>query len=701
MHAVVRPDSSWRGYLGANGWLPLLVLSAAALGTVVAAGSARATVREQASENFDQTVAAAVAPGEIAAEALRGVHDDVGLIVRDADATGAAAAYTRAATRAARGAWLVTPRADLRAYRRVSFAGRTWQLENEASSDELAGVARREPTLVLILGLTIAALVYALLQARWSLQSRARSIARGMTAALRASEERYALALSGSDEGHWDWEMATDRLYLSPKARELFDLPCDYETTTFTALRASHRVAGEDCPSLEAALRDHLGGLTPRLECEYRVDAADGLRWLVARGQCIRRSDGRAVRMAGSVIDVTDRRRAETERRRLEESRRQADKLEALGTLAGGIAHEFNNVLGAIVGYGELAQQTAAPGTAARRYADQILAAGERARALVDRVLALAGADSGPSVRFAVQPAVREALRATAAHRPAGVRLRSRLRAPSACVRGDPAQIRELVGILWSNALQSMPRGGQVEATLTAVTLHHAHAVSTCVLAPGNYARLAIRDDGVGIDMDDLPRIFEPFFTTRDVGVGTGLGLPRLSAIATEFGGGVDVASTRGSGATFCVYLPLNIASAESSLDESAARGAGAIVMLVDDEPALVRLGEELLASLGYEPVGFTSGHAALEAARASPRRFDLVLTDEKMPGLGGCELAIALRAAGATAPVLIMSGYGGPALRDRARAAGVRAVLAKPLRAAELARALADALGASTGLQS
>ncbi len=190
-----------------------------------------------------------------------------------------------------------------------------------------------------------------------------------------------------------------------------------------------------------------------------------------------------------------------------------------------------------------------------------------------------------------------------------------------------------------------------------------------------------------------LERIFDPFFTTKGVG-GTGLGLSLVHGIVTELGGGVDVQSAPGAGATFTVYLPRQgRVSAPAIALETIANGQGETILLVDDEEALVKVGEEMLAMLGYEPVGFHSSAAALETFRASPQRFDAVLSDEAMPDMTGSELAKEIRKLHPDIPIVLMSGYVTPALHTRAQEAGVVEVLAKPLVSRDIARSLAGVL--------
>src|SRR3984893_6416220 len=217
--------------------------------------------------------------------------------------------------------------------------------------------------------------------------------------ALRESEERYALAMEGANEGHWDWDIATDRLFLSPKMKTLAGQSGDSEITTRTAWLAQIVIHPDDMPRFDAALRDHLAGSTPHYECEYRVRQPDGeWRWVLARGRCLRDATGRPYRFVGSALDVTAEKQAQVDKEHLEAQLRQSQKMEAIGTLAGGIAHDFNNILGAILGYGELAYQHSAAGSALRRYLDNVMHAAGRAKTLVERILGFSRSGLGERV---------------------------------------------------------------------------------------------------------------------------------------------------------------------------------------------------------------------------------------------------------------------------------------------------------------
>jgi CheY-like chemotaxis protein len=296
-----------------------------------------------------------------------------------------------------------------------------------------------------------------------------------------------------------------------------------------------------------------------------------------------------------------------------------------------------------------------------------------------------------------VQSVVGEALDLVLASLPPRVRLRRELGAGHAAVLGDATQIHQVVMNLCANAVQAMgaaPRGGALDVVLGCRDVAEPRNVSTSRLAPGRYVVLAVADSGVGIAPRVLERMFDPFFTTKEIGVGTGLGLSLVHGIVTDLGGGIEVTSEVGRGSTITVYLPCSgDAQPAQPAEEPPMPGRGETVLLIDDEEALVRLGEELMAQLGYEPVGFTSSVAALESFRHTPRRFDIVITDEAMPEMTGSELVRELRKIRPDVPVVMMTGYVSASLLARARQAGINEVLGKPLVSREIARSVAAAL--------
>ena len=392
-----------------------------------------------------------------------------------------------------------------------------------------------------------------------------------------------------------------------------------------------------------------------------------------------------------------DRRSAEA-RRALEIELARASKLKSLGTLAGGVAHDFNNVLAGITGFCEMAQDAAPRGSEQARHLEKLLQAASRGKALVARILALGRGGARTAMVFELEPVVDEVLALLSASLPPGVTIERRIEARDARVRGDPTRVFEAMMNLCTNAMQAMPAGGVMGVELRSERVAAQRVLSHSQLAPGNYVALTVSDQGSGITAEVMERLFEPFFTTRSAESGTGLGLAVVHGVVAEFGGAIDVRSTPGRGARFILYFPqcAEAPSLQSVPPPSTPAGAGQSLLVVDDEPALMDMMSGMLKGLGYEPVGYSSPSAALQALRDDPRRFAAVVTDEAMPGLTGTQLTEALRAHLPRLPVLLVSGHGGALLASRAAAAGVSRVLTKPLRRAELATALAELLDES-----
>jgi len=247
---------------------------------------------------------------------------------------------------------------------------------------------------------------------------------------------------------------------------------------------------------------------------------------------------------------------------------------------------------------------------------------------------------------------------------------------------------------LLTNAVQAMPSGGTLCVSLDRIHVSAPRVVTTGSIAPREYVVMEVSDSGTGIPAEIFEKIFDPFFTTKEVGVGTGLGLSLVHGIATGLSGAIDVASSVGKGSVFKVYLPVADHVAVSKepgkhLERRMRRLARGRVMFIDDEEALVKLATETLTELGCVTVGFTSGAKAIEAFLADPEQFDVVITDESMPGVLGSELIRRMRALRPTVPILLVSGYLSPAVIERAREAGATDVLKKPLLARELQLAL------------
>ena len=509
--------------------------------------------------------------------------------------------------------------------------------------------------------------------------------------ALRVSEERFALAVAGSNDGIWDWDIATGQMFMSERAQRIFGLAIPGITLRPRAeWRAMIQVHPDDVESQLGMIENYVLGKAPAYDGEWRMRHADGsYRWVRIRGTCVRDTAGRATRLAGSVSDVDARKRAE-------EALQQSQRLEALGTLAGGIAHDFNNILGAILGFGEMMVRNTRPDSRMRRDLGFVLAAGERGRALVERILAFSRTGVAERVPVGIESVVREVVNLLSATLPEGAKVVPRLDAGHAAAVGDSTQVHQVVVNLVTNAVQAMPGGGTVDVALETVSLPSQRLLTTGPLAAGDYVVLTVTDTGIGIPAGMVARIFDPFFTTKEPGAGTGLGLSLVHGIVTEMGGAIDVATSVQTGSTFTVWFPRSASDAGATPNPAGPlpRGRRERILVVDDEAALVQLTTDTLAGLGYQPVGFTSSAEALSAFEADPDHFDAVITDERMPHVTGTSLMASVRARRADVPVLLVTGYPAGTVTRRAQAGGAAAVLGKPLSARDLATALARSFG-------
>lgn len=392
--------------------------------------------------------------------------------------------------------------------------------------------------------------------------------------------------------------------------------------------------------------------------------------------------------------DMLERRRLELEKEELRRSLQHAARIESLGMLSSGIAHDFSNVLSAVLGYGELARDHSAADSPVRRHAERIVLAAQRGKALVERLLAFVRAERGPTSATLIDPLVHETLDMLVASLKPRVRLERHCAAEGTTVKAAPTELHQILMNLATNAVHAISEEGVVTVSTRLETITEPRPVKSGQVGPGDFVRLEVSDTGQGIAPELIDRIFEPFFTTKPAGAGTGLGLSLVQQLAEELGGAIDVVSRTGSGSTFTVFLPCDTRSrAAESTAETVVRGTGETILLVDDEDTLVELGEELLAALGYEPVGFTSPIKAWEAFRRAPSRFDAVLTDETMPECTGLELARLIRTLRTEVPIFIVSGYFAPERQEQGKALGITRILRKPLAASELATVLAQAL--------
>jgi signal transduction histidine kinase/ActR/RegA family two-component response regulator len=408
--------------------------------------------------------------------------------------------------------------------------------------------------------------------------------------------------------------------------------------------------------------------------------------------------------LAGALLIVLRsvlrrRDRLEEERRRLERGLRDSQKAEAVGFLAASMAHDFNNVLGAIVGYAEVARTQVDPDARVTATIDGLLAASERARQLVRRVLTFDPHRSVTHGAIAVEPIATEALALLRPGLPAAIKVTPPGPGSAGLIKGDATEVHQVIMNLCTNAIRAMPRGGELTVRVETAQVETARDLTLGRLQPGCWLHLSITDTGIGLAPEQLQSIFDPFYTSRAAGEeGSGIGLTVVRNIVSGMGGAIEVRSTLGTGTKMSVYWPLlqPVTTCANAQPATQPTGEGQAILIVDDEPELVRLAEEIVASLGYEAIGFSDPTAAIDSFRRAPSRFDAVITDERMPILQGTTLAGMIHEQRADIPILLVTGHRERQTDARALRVGIIEILDKPLRAGALREALGRAFAAA-----
>ncbi|MEN6438889.1 MAG: PAS domain S-box protein [Syntrophobacter sp.] len=394
------------------------------------------------------------------------------------------------------------------------------------------------------------------------------------------------------------------------------------------------------------------------------------------------------------VRDITELKQAANERQGLEAKLRQAQKLEAIGTLAGGIAHDFNNILAPIIGYTEMALTDIARSDTIRDGLEQTLFAAMRARDLVKQILAFARAsEEQERVPISIGSVVKEALKLLRASLPSSIEMRHRIEDGVAIA--DATQIHQVLMNLCTNAAHAMNGVGVLTVNLSRVDPDGKYlaGLSAPELSPGPYLKLSVSDTGCGMDCKALERIFDPYFTTKEVGKGSGLGLAVVHGIVKRHDGAIMVHSIPGKGTTFDIYIP----EAGRPVPAEAEAGPGLPdgrerVLFVDDEPAVVRMGTEILTRLGYAVTPETDCMKAFELFRARPDEIDLVITDYTMAKLTGTGLAKKIRQIRPDIPIILATGFSEKVTEATASASGLELIM-KPFGMRQIAELVRKAL--------
>jgi PAS domain S-box-containing protein len=495
--------------------------------------------------------------------------------------------------------------------------------------------------------------------------------------------------------GHWRLDHTQGTLDWSNETFRLFGI----DRTRFGASYAAflEAVHPEDREALDRAYRTSLERRTD-YELEHRIVLPDGhIRWVQERCETSYGPDGQPLVSTGTVADVTDRRRAAAEEARLREQLDATQRLESIGRLAGGVAHDFNNMLGVILGRAALALERDTLDGQLRSDLKEIQDAALRSAALTRQLLMFARRDAGRPVELDLDERI-EGLR-TMLSRLVGPRILLTWRpgAGDARVRMDASQVDQILTNLCVNARDAIAGQGSIRIETSRVILRRpdpaGHDMSRGFLC------LSVTDDGAGMEPEVVAKLFQPFFTTKGVGEGTGLGLATVYGIVTGQGGHVEVDTAPGRGSSFRIYLPIvEPPERDGPQATSAAQASTPRVLLVDDDPAMLRLVRLMLDRMGLNVVALNSPLEAVAYGSANPTSIDLLVADVVMPEMSALELAEALRQTQTRLRVVFMSGHPPQVLAPYGVLDANAAFLAKPFDFATLAQTVRRALVSPPG---
>jgi len=519
--------------------------------------------------------------------------------------------------------------------------------------------------------------------------------------ALRESEGRFKFLAEKMADIIWTVNRDFQTTYVSPSIEKILGFtPEERKRQTLKEMITSGSLDKVRMMFLEELRRDEAANADPdrhvTIEVEYyRKDGSTV--WMENTVKAMRDNSGAIDGLYGVSRDITERKTAEQEKARLQSQLQQVQKLESLGTLAGGIAHDFNNILGIIVGNTELAMDDVPEWHPARHNLEEIRTASIRARDVVKQILAFSRKTPQKMKPVKIIPIIKESLKFLRSSIPTTIQIHQNISSESDTVLADPTQINQVFINLCTNAVHAMgAKGGVLEVSLEDIELDACSSMDYCDLSSGKYVRLTVSDTGHGIEPKIFKRIFDPYFTTKGVGEGSGMGLSVVHGIVKRHGGGISVSSEPGKGTIFHVLFPCIEDEPEPEVEIAVKIPRGKErILFVDDEKAMVDAIQPMIKRLGYKVTARTSSIEALEAFRANPDRFDLVITDFTMPNMTGLELAKELLKLRSDIPIILCTGYSEHINEEKAKRSGIRAFVMKPVVLDEIANTVRKVLRA------
>lgn len=480
--------------------------------------------------------------------------------------------------------------------------------------------------------------------------------------ALRQSEERLRQALRVANIGIFDHDHPTNTIYWSAKQREIHGWGPEEVITLPAFLELVHP---EDRETIEAAVqRAHNPASDGSWDVEHRIIRRDGdIRWLSARSQTFFEGEGdarRPVRTVGAVRDITEATEAEHEREMLQAQLTQAQKMESVGRLAGGVAHDFNNMLTVILGYTELIKAQTPADDPIMKNMLEIEKAARHSRDVTRQLLAFSRKQIIAPRDVDLNDLIPEIKKTLSRLIGEDINLQFYPGKDLWKIRFDPSQIDQILVNLAVNARDAMPNGGILTLETANVLIDEEYCRDHLEFTPGHYVVLTVSDNGVGMDKETLSHVFEPFFTTKEIGKGTGLGLATIYGIVRQSGGFINVYSEPGRGTTFKILVPRILESYEipDKTEEAPVHSVTGTILLVEDDDMVRRMTTRMLETIGHTVLVAETPFDAISWCENPDTTIDLLLTDVVMPEMNGAELAARIAAIRPGIKVLFMSGY-------------------------------------------
>jgi len=515
---------------------------------------------------------------------------------------------------------------------------------------------------------------------------------------LSQSEERYRDYFENAKDAIYVHDLTGRYIMVNKAGEELIG----YSREEILQMRISDVVPRVSLDHIHARLKEKLEDHSLTI---YEVEAIrkDGSRVPIEVSSRLIYENGVPVAVQGSARDITERKRAEEALRASQLQLQQSQKLEAIGQLAGGVAHDFNNMLTAIIGYTDLSLRRVGLENPIRRNLEETKKAAERAASLVRQLLAFSRKQILEPKVLDLNDVVKDMHKMLTRLIGENIKLATRLETDLGSVKADPCQVEQIIVNLVVNARDAMPRGGRVTIETANFTIDDQTALKHVSVKAGEYVMLAVSDTGSGMDQETQARIFEPFFTTKEVGKGTGLGLSTVYGIVKQSGGNIWVYSEPGMGTVFKVYLPRIDDAAASTIarqeQEAIAPRGTETILLVEDEDVVRGLTRNILMQAGYNVLDARSGDEAIRLCHAHAGPIDLLLTDVVMPEVSGKEVADRLLELRPSICVLFMSGYTDEAIVQHGVLDANVKFIQKPFTWVALTRKVRDVLNRRTSL--